>query len=137
MIKRIIVGILVFGITAVIGYIFFMANFEIFGEPTETELKAEYDYEGLRKIKMTEISGNAATNRSIHIYATECKYEENQNVEPIFVTSSSFIKPEDVNFEWKTFDTLTIKYNIKLDIFQQKTETEFVTPKIIIEYVTE
>ena len=113
-----------------------MANFEIFDEPTETELKAECDYDGLRKIKMTQETGNATTNRSIIIYATECDNEEKYS-ELIFVASAGFIKPKDVDFEWKNFDTLTIRYNKKLEIFEQKTESKSVNPKIIIEYITE
>ena len=35
-----------------------MANFKIFDEPTETELKTECDYESLRKVKMTEMTLN-------------------------------------------------------------------------------
>lgn len=112
-----------------------MANFEIFDEPTETELKVECDYESLRKVKMTEMTGNATLNRSIHIYATDCNYDENINPELIFVASAGFIKPKDVSFKWKSFDTLTIQYNKKLDIFQQKTESESVNPKIIFEYI--
>lgn len=114
-----------------------MANFEIFNEQTETELKVECDYEGLRKVKMTEMTGNATTNRLIHIYATDCNYDENIELEPIFVAGAGFIKPKDVSFEWKSFDTLTIKYNKKLEVFKQKKESESVNPKIIFEYVLE
>ena len=76
MIKRIIIGILIVGLLAIIGFAVFMTNFEIFDEPTETELKVECDYEGLRKIKMTEMTGNATADKSIHIYATNCNYDE-------------------------------------------------------------
>ena len=136
MIKKVVFGILILGIIAIFGYGIFMANFDIFDAPTETELKTECDYEGLRKIRMTQESGNATTNRSIIIYATDCNYDE-QQAELIFVASASFIKPKDVNFEWKSFDTLTIKYNKKLDIFKQKTESESLNPNIIFEYLTE
>ena len=114
-----------------------MENFELFDEPTETELKTECDYEGLRKIKMTETTGNATANRSIHIYVSDCNYDEKTEPESIFVASAGFINPKNVNFEWKTFDTLTIRYNKKLEIFKQKTESESVNPKIIFEYITE
>ncbi len=114
-----------------------MANFELFDEPTETELKAECDYEGLRRVKMTEMTGNATANRSIHIYATDCNYNGEIEPEPVFVASAGFIKPKDVNFEWKSFDTLTIKYNKLIEIYTQKTESESVNPKIIFEYIAE
>jgi hypothetical protein len=114
-----------------------MANFELFDEPTETELKAECDYEGLRKVKMTEMTGNATTNRSIHIYATNCNYNGEFELEPIFVASAGFIKPKDVSFEWRSFDTLTIKYNKKLEVFKKKLESESINPKIIFEYITD
>jgi hypothetical protein len=136
LIKKILIGIFSLGIIAVIGFLVFMANFEIFDEPTETELKVECDYEGLRKVKMTEMTGNATLNGSIHIYATDCNYDENIEPESIFVASAGFIEPKDVSFEWKSFDTLTIKYNKKLEIFKQKTESESVNPKIIFEYIT-
>ncbi len=137
MIKKLLIGILLLGIISIIGYFVFLANFEIFDEPTETELKVECDYEGLRKVKMTEMTGNATANRSIHIYATNCNYDENIELESIFVASAGFIKPKDVNFEWKSFDTLTIRYNKKLEIFKQKTESESVNPKIIFEYIAD
>jgi hypothetical protein len=137
LIKKILIGILLLGIVAVIGFFVFMANFQIFDEPTETELKAECDYEGLRKVKMTEMTGNATTNRSIHIYATDCNYNDEIKPEPIFVASAGFIKPKDVSFEWKSFDTLTIKYNKLIEIYKQKTESESVNPKIIFEYIAE
>jgi len=137
LIKKVLIGIFLLGIIAIIGFFIFMANFEIFDEPTETELKVECDYESLRKVKMTEMTGNATLNRSIHIYATDCNYDENINPELIFVASAGFIKPKDVSFKWKSFDTLTIQYNKKLDIFQQKTESESVNPKIIFEYIAQ
>ena len=137
MIKKAILGILLLGIFAAIGYFILLANFDIFGESTQTELKTECDYEGLRKVRMTEMSGDATLNRSIHIYATNCDYDENIEPELIFVASAGFIKPKDVSFKWKSFDTLTIKYNNKLEIFKQKKESESVNPKIIFEYITE
>jgi len=137
LIKKILIGILLLGIIAIIGFFVLMANFELFDEPTEMELKAECDYEGLRKVKMTEMTGNATLNRSIHIYATNCNYDENIEAEQIFVASAGFIKPKDVSFEWKNFDTLTIKYNNKLEIFKKKLESESVNPKIIFEYLTD
>uniref|UniRef100_UPI00404AFFE5 hypothetical protein n=1 Tax=Flavobacterium sp. TaxID=239 RepID=UPI00404AFFE5 len=137
MIKKILIGILLLGIITIIGYVVLMANFELFDEPTETELKAECDYEGLRRVKMTEMTGNATANRSIHIYATDCNYNGEIEPEPVFVASAGFIKPKDVNFEWKSFDTLTIKYNKLIEIYTQKTESESVNPKIIFEYIAE
>ena len=114
-----------------------MANFNLYDEPIETELKAECDYEGLRKVIMTEMTGNASLNRSIHIYTADCNYDGNIEAEPIFVASAGFIKPKDVSIEWKTFDTLLIKYNKKLEIYKQTKESKSVNPKIIFEYVTE
>jgi len=137
LIKKSLIGILLLGIISIIGYFLFIANFEVFDKPIETELKVECDYEGLRKIRMTEMTGNVTVNRSIHIYTTDCNYDENIKPESIFIASAGFIKPKDVNFEWKSFDTLTIKYNKKLEVFKQKKESESVNPKIIFEYITE
>lgn len=118
-----------------------MSNFEIYDEPTETELKMECDDSGLRKISMYELSGNATTNNSILIKSSDCNadlYSDDLiNSELIFSASSPNIKHSDVQFEWKNFDTLTIKYNKKLEIFKQKAESESVNPKIIFEYITE
>lgn len=135
--KKVIIGILLAGIIAMFGLFIFMTNFEVFEEPSETELKAECDYEGLRKVRMVEMSGNATLNRSIHIYASNCTYTEDDKDESIFVISAGFIKPKDVNFEWKNFDTLTIRYNKRLDIFEQKIKSESVNPKIVFEYIAE
>lgn len=38
LIKKIIIGILLFGIITILGFLVLMANFEIFDEPTETEV---------------------------------------------------------------------------------------------------
>ena len=114
-----------------------MANFQIFDDPVETELKTECDYEGLRKIIMSESGGSAVTRTSIHISVTDCKYEEKPNEEFIFIVDAPNIKPKDVSFNWKTFDTVTIRYDKKLRIFQQESESKIVNPKIIFEYITE
>ena len=106
----------------------------MFDESVERELKTECDYEGLRRVKMTEMSGNATLNRSIHIYVDRCDYNSNDK-ESIFVASSGFIKPKDVTFSWKSFDTLSISYNKELEIFVQKLESQSVTPKIIFDYM--
>ena len=128
---------MIIGIISIIGYFVFITNLKIFDEPSETELKAECDYEGLRKVKMTEMTGNATANKSIYIYATGCNYDGKIEPEPIFVASAGFIEPTDVEFEWKTFDTLTIRYNKKLEIYRQKDKSETIEPEIIFEYVAE
>lgn len=135
--KKTLIGILLLCTISIIGYSVFIGNFNLLDEPIETELKAECDCEGSRKVKMTEMSGNATANRSIHIYATNCNSDENIEAESIFVASAGFIKPKDVNFEWKNFDTLTIRFNKKIEIFKQKMESENVNPKIIFEYIAE
>ena len=86
---------------------------------------------------MYELNGNAVTNGAIHISASDCFENKIENSELIFTVSSPNIETSDINFEWKSFDTLTIKYNKKLGIFKQKTESETVNPKIIFEYITE
>ena len=95
-----------------------MANFDLFDAPTETELKLECDDSGLRKITMYELSGNATTNNSILIKSSDCNAklysDELINPELIFSATSPNIKNSDVNFEWKHFDTITIRYNKKL-----------------------
>ncbi|TRZ42171.1 hypothetical protein [Robertkochia solimangrovi] len=136
MIKKILIGILLLGIITIIGFFIFMANFEIFDAPVETELKTECDYEGLRKIIMSESGGNAVTRTSIHISVTDCKYDKEPNEEFIFVVDAPNIKPKDVSFSWKTFDTVTIRYDKKLRIFKQESESKTVNPKIIFEYIT-
>ncbi|MBW8358226.1 MAG: hypothetical protein K0M63_00315 [Weeksellaceae bacterium] len=86
---------------------------------------------------MTETTGNATANKSIHTYATECNNEGIIEHEPIFLASAGFIKSKDVSFEWKNFNTLTIRYNKKLVVFKEKSESECVNPKIIFEYIKE
>ena len=51
--------------------------------------------------KITKMTENATLNRAIHIYASDCNYDENIKLEPIFGTSAGFIKPKDVSFVWK------------------------------------
>lgn len=136
MIKKILIGILLLGIFSVIGFSIFMVNFDIFGQPTVTELKTECDYKGLRKIIMSKLDGNAVTNSSIHISASDCLSGKNKNPELIFIVGAPNIKPSDVSFEWKNIDTLTIKYKKELQVFQKESESKTIEPKIIFEYIT-
>ena len=118
-----------------------MTNLEIFDEPIETQLKLECDGSGLRKVSMYELSGNATTNKSILIKSSDCNAklysDELINPELIFSATSPNIKSSDVNFEWKNFDTITIRYKKDLRILDQKFESKTVNPKIIFEYITE
>jgi len=109
----------------------------MFGESIKTELKTECDNKGLRKIIMTRFSGDATMNPGMTIYATDCENGKENEHEPIFVTDLSYLKNSDVNFEWKNSDTIIIKYNKKLRIFKQETESKTVNPKIIFEYIAE
>ncbi|QXP78760.1 MULTISPECIES: hypothetical protein [Winogradskyella] len=135
--KKILFGIILIGVLALIGYFVILANFDLFDKPIETELKTECDYEGVRKIRMTEMSGNATSNKSIHIYVTDCNDDEYSYHEPIFTVSASFIKPNLVDFEWKNMDTVTIKYDKKLDVFEKIIVSETTKPKLTLEYIME
>lgn len=139
--KKIIFGILILGVIAIFGYVILMANFDIFDAPTETELKLECDDSGLRKITMYELSGNATTDRSILIKSSDCNAklysDELINSELVFSATLPNIKKYDVNFEWKNFDTLTIRYNKKLRILNKKSESSTVNPKITFEYIAQ
>jgi len=122
-------------------YAIFMANFDIFDASTESELKTECDYEGLRKITMLELKGNATTNNSILIKSSDCNVELYSdkliNSELIFSVDSPNLKSTDVNFEWKTFDTLIIKYEKNVRIIEKLSESNTVNPKIIFEYIVQ
>jgi len=136
LVKKVIFGFFLLVIIGIIVYFLFITNFKIFDNPAETTLKVECDYEGLRKIKMTEVSGDATANGSIHIYASDCNYEESTNLENIFVADAPNIEPSDVSFEWKGFDTLTITYRHDLRIFKKLAKSKMVKPTIIFEYIT-
>lgn len=141
MIKKVIFGILILGIISIIGYLIFITNFDIFEESIETQLKLECDDSGLRKVSMYEFSGNAITNKSIVIKSSDCnaKSYSDQPINPelIFSATSPNIKNSDINFEWKNFDTIIIRYNKDLRILNQKFESNTVNPKIVFEYITE
>lgn len=136
MTKKILIGTLI-GLILISIFGFWASSFFLFESPKELIIKKECDYEGLRKVIMYELNGNAVTNGAIHISASDCFENKIENSELIFTVSSPNIETSDINFEWKSFDTLTIKYNKKLEIFEQKKESESVNPKIIFEYVTE
>jgi len=114
-----------------------MGNFELFARVPVSQIKAECDYEGIRKVVMNELNGNAVTNGTIYISVSKCAEIDFEDSELIFSVSSSNISQKDINLKWKSFDTLTIKYNKKLEVFKQKKESESVNPKIIFEYITE
>ena len=84
---------------------------------------------------MNELNGNAVTNGTIYISVSKCAEIGFEDSELIFSVSSSNISKKDINFKWKTFDTLTIKYNNKMEVFKQKKESKSVNPKIIFEYI--
>ncbi|AXP81574.1 hypothetical protein CJ739_2501 [Mariniflexile rhizosphaerae] len=134
--KKILIGTLI-GVILFSFFGFWISGFFLFESPNELIIKKECDYEGLRKVVMYELNGNAVTNGAIHISASDCSENKIENSELIFTVSSSNIKISDVNFEWTSFDTLTIRYNKKLEIFKQKTESESVNPKIIFEYIAD
>ncbi len=134
MIKKILIGILLLVIVATIGFFVFSVNFNIFEISKVSILKTECDYEGLRRAVLSKTNGNAVTNTSIEVSITKCDEINFQNLETIFIVDAQNIKSNDVNFKWKSFDTLTIKHNKNLRIFKQKTESESINPKIIFEY---
>lgn len=136
MIKNIIIGFLIITLIGSVGYFVYIINFQIFPDHEEIIVKEECDYDGLRKVTMEEIGGNATTNKSIQISATNCT-SKNEYSEKILIVSASFIKPSDVSFKWKGFDTLTITFNKNLNVFKQKKESESIKPKITFEYITE
>lgn len=136
MIKNIIIGFLIITLIGSVGYFVYIINFKIFPDHEEIIVKEECDYDGLRKVTMEEIGGNATTNKSIQISATNCT-SKNEYSEKILIVSASFIKPSDVSFKWKGFDTLTITFNKNLNVFKQKKESESIKPKITFEYITE
>jgi len=133
--KKILIGIVLLGITSIIGYFVFIANFELFARVPVSLIKEECDYYGIRKVVMNELNGNAVTNGTIYISVSKCAEIGFEDSELIFSVSSSNISKKDINFKWKTFDTLTIKYNNKMEVFKQKKESKSVNPKIIFEYI--
>jgi hypothetical protein len=137
LIKKTVIGILIFGLIAVIGFFVFVANFDIFESPKVSILKTECDYKGLRRVILSRTNGNAVTNSSIEITVTKCDSINSENIETIFIADSPNLKENDVKFKWKNLDTLTIVHNQNLKIFRQMNVSESVNPKIIFEYVTE
>ena len=136
--KQFIIIILsLFGLLLVSVFGFWISSFFLFESPTELVIKQECDYEGLRKSTIYELNGNAVTNETFHITVSDCNENTLSNSEIIFTVSSSNLETTDLNFEWKNLDTLTIKYNKGLEVFKQKTVSESVYPKIVIEYVIE
>ena len=110
-----------------------MQNFQIFDEPNELRIKQECDYEGLRKITLSKTEGNAITNNTFKIISSNCD-EKNTKSEIVFIVSSSHLTQKEINFKWKSFDTLEIEYHKDFEVFTQKTITKKANPKIVIEY---
>ncbi len=96
--KRRKTGIILFGITILTGFKYFIATFSIPGEPKEHELKTECDYEGLRKVRMTKIDGNATTNNSIHIVKQKYQFLTQRTLNPkLLPYSCAFNSPLPLN----------------------------------------
>jgi len=89
----------------------------------------------LRKATIYELNGNTVTK--VHITVSDCYERKLCNSEIIFPVSSSNLAAMDLIFEWKSFDTLTIKYNKALEVVKQKRISKSVNPKIIFEYITD
>lgn len=134
--RYLLIGILLLGGILVIGSVTFIMTGGILGEVVEVELEEECDEQSLRKARMTECLGNAATNSSIHIYLSACHNDSALDSEEIFVASASFIKPAHVSFEWKSFDTLAVRYAENINVFKQKIASEVIVPKVVIEYTS-
>lgn len=128
----IVIGLI---IVSVMG--FWFSSFFLFQTPKELLIKKECDYEGLRKVIMYEVNGNAVTNGAIHMSASHCLEEVDANSELIFSVTSPNIRSKDIDFEWKNFDTLTIQYNKKLEIIKQITVSNSINPKITFEYIAQ
>lgn len=137
LIKKILIGILLIGIISSIGFLIFLTNFELFARVPVKKIKEECDKSKIRKVAMYELSGNATTNGTIYMSVSKCDEIDFENSELIFSVSSSNINQEDIKFEWISLDTLKIMYNKNLEVFKQKTESEFVKRKIIFEYIPE
>jgi len=135
--KKILIGIVLLGIASIIGYFVFMANFELYARVPVSQIKEECDYDGMRKVGMYELTGNSVTNGTIYISVSDCDEILFEDSETVFSVSSSYISTKDINIKWKNFDTLTINYNKKLNVFMQKTESESVNPKITFEYIAD
>ena len=135
--KKLLIGILLLGITSIVGFFIFIANFELFARVPVSKIKEECDKNGIRKVAMYELSGNATTNGTIYISVSKCDEIDFEDSELIFSVSSSNISQKDIKFKWKNLDTLKIEYNKKLKVFKHKKESEFMKRKIIFEYTTE
>lgn len=139
--KKLIIGVLLLAIITIVCVFIYMKNFELFDEPKEVQIKTECDFEGLRKITMFELKGNATTNNSLLIKSSDCNVElysdDLINSELIFSVSSPNIQRSDLNFKWKDFDTLTIMYKKDLRILKQQFESKTVNPKVIFKYIKE
>ena len=73
--KKLIIGVLLLAIITIVCVFIYMKNFELFDEPKEVQIKTECDFEGLRKITMFELKGNATTNNSLLIKSSDCNVE--------------------------------------------------------------
>lgn len=113
---------LLFGITlfiVLLGYLIFLNSFNLFGESKKEILKIETDDEGLRQAIIYRLSGDATLNPSININV-RLGSNLKDNGRTIFVADKSFVKDNDVEVFWKSFDTLKIYYNSKFRAFKQK-----------------
>ncbi len=133
--KKLIFGLIIIVLIIFFSFKVFMQNFQIFDKPNELIIKQERDSDRSRKIILSEIIGNSTTNNSFHINASNDCSEKKENLENIFTVSSAFLSKKDIKFYWKSFDTLTITFDEKFNIINQKKVTEKINPKIVIEYI--
>ena len=132
-IKKIILILLIIVLIGIFSFNIFIQNFEIFGKPNRIEIEAECDYEGMRKITLYKIEGNAVTNNGFILVSSYCD-EKNLSSEILFSASSSNLSEKNIYFKWKSFDTVEIKYHKDFEVIEKKTISKKVNPKIIFKY---
>jgi hypothetical protein len=92
----------------------------MFNAPDKKVLAYKCDYEGLRRVEVYRIDGNAVTNPSIHVSVQlGCDNTDRKDEKTIFTANNSSMTDTDVKMNWATFDTLAIEYKKGLRIFKQ------------------
>ena len=110
----------------------FTSCISLFDNTTNTFLKEQYNLRASDKAIVFIRGGDATTDNSIHIFLTGYEHDLNDKDKGnIFTADTDFSKTvidsTTINVTWQSNDSLTVTYDKKLRVFEQKNKLDHFT----------
>ncbi len=110
----IILGLLVIALVGML----WLNSFKIFDDPQVIEAFSQCDRDNNFKFSAQLYTGNAVTNRSIHLKISECDGQARET--EVFIADSPNPSLTEINTSWKGENELLVEYNDELRIFRKE-----------------